>query len=320
MHSRPSVSVAICTRDRPELLRRCLTAVARCAGVAEVLVVDNNSADGERTRRIAEEYGATYVLEPITGLQFARNRAITAASSEVIAFTDDDSEPDAGWVDAIAAAFRDPTVAGVTGKTLPAQPMNRVQAAFDALRRPWPDLPITIGPDAVRRFWYRGVTGVGANMAFRHDFLVGQGGFPGSIYPADDDHMMIAVLLSGGRLCYRPDAVVVQSHRSQFHEAGARMFEYGTCASRMIWFVGRSRNSLGLAAFNQAWLLLQNVRQTFIALVRARPLQFVLRSAYTCGLVLGLVTPRRPATGVPVKQTNFTSAARGNPAASLLRR
>ncbi len=68
-----TVTVAVCARDRPERLARCLVSVAAAmeeAGVevsAQMLVVDNASADG-RTSDAGRAAGARVVVEPVAGL------------------------------------------------------------------------------------------------------------------------------------------------------------------------------------------------------------------------------------------------------------
>lgn len=71
----------------------------------EIIVVDNNSADG--TADIVYHYQQTwtrcplkYVLEPQQGASFARKRAILEAQGTWIGFLDDDNVPSLHWVDA----------------------------------------------------------------------------------------------------------------------------------------------------------------------------------------------------------------------------
>ena len=47
-----------------------------------------------------------YVCEPRPGLNWARNRAISEARGEIIAFTDDDVVVDRQWVKALARVFK----------------------------------------------------------------------------------------------------------------------------------------------------------------------------------------------------------------------
>lgn len=55
----------------------------------EVIVVDNNS--GDRTARIAQDYGATVVFEPVNQISRARNRGARAARGGYLVFVDADT-------------------------------------------------------------------------------------------------------------------------------------------------------------------------------------------------------------------------------------
>ena len=102
---RPTLTVAVCTRNRAELLKECLDSVVSqidSAKNVEVLVVDNGSTDGTaETCRAFEGRGFLfkYAFEPEPGLSRARNRAIAEANGEAIAFVDDDAVVCDGWLD-----------------------------------------------------------------------------------------------------------------------------------------------------------------------------------------------------------------------------
>jgi glycosyltransferase involved in cell wall biosynthesis len=97
------LSIVIPTRNRPELLSKCLESLAS-EGLdrtdTEVIVVDDASESGaaEKTRVLCESRGARRIrLEKRTGASFARNCGINASSGEWIAFLDDDVRVAAGW-------------------------------------------------------------------------------------------------------------------------------------------------------------------------------------------------------------------------------
>jgi glycosyltransferase involved in cell wall biosynthesis len=104
------ISVAVCTRDRANMLARCLTAMAGMAvppGVAwEIVVVDNGSGDDTRSVAAAfrDRLPIRAVSEAEPGLSRARNRAIDSARGRYIAWTDDDALVDRDWLAAYAAA------------------------------------------------------------------------------------------------------------------------------------------------------------------------------------------------------------------------
>ena len=107
-----SVTVAICTFNRAESLRRSLESLAAMRvpnGLAwELIIVNNHSTD--HTDDVVEEYRDRLPLrrefEPRHGLSNARNRAIDTAKGKYIVWTDDDVVVDAGWLAAYVEAFR----------------------------------------------------------------------------------------------------------------------------------------------------------------------------------------------------------------------
>lgn len=79
---RLQVSVVVPTRDRPELLRRCLAALEGQTMPVEVVVVEDSEGRGPA---------------------WARNEGVRRAGGEAICFTDDDCAPAPGWAEALTA-------------------------------------------------------------------------------------------------------------------------------------------------------------------------------------------------------------------------
>src|SRR5437763_13170424 len=99
-----SVSVIVATRNRTDLLARALRSIARqtCSDF-EVIVVDDGSSDSvlSHHERLVTELGDRFRLEkPLvpgargTGPSATRNRGISTARGEFVAFIDDDDQ----WV------------------------------------------------------------------------------------------------------------------------------------------------------------------------------------------------------------------------------
>lgn len=94
----PSVAVVIATRDRPVLLRRAVEAVVdqRYPGDIEVLAVfDQSEPEPDLERQEVSASGAKRVVrtlrnQRVPGLAGARNTGITTATTDLVAFCDDD--------------------------------------------------------------------------------------------------------------------------------------------------------------------------------------------------------------------------------------
>jgi GT2 family glycosyltransferase len=230
----PTATVAVCTRDRPEDLARCLAAIARLRDDGqEVLVVDSaSSTDG--ARRVSEGYPRVrYVREDRPGLDVARNRAIREARGDVLAFCDDDAAPDPGWLRALLPAFRDPAVAGVTGLTMPVE--------LETAAQEWFERASPFGRGFARRVFDRGTldplaagrAGGGANMAFRLAVFDRVGLFDEALdagtptRSGGDTEMLSRVLTAGLRVVYEPAALCWHRHRRTWPELRDTLFGYG---------------------------------------------------------------------------------------------
>ena len=113
--------MVICTRDRPEPLRRALVSLSEQTierSRFEVIVVDN----GGGVEDLARSAGADIVLrEREPGASRARNSGWRAASSELIAFLDDDAVAASDWLEQALRVYgdRNRTVAAMGGPALP---------------------------------------------------------------------------------------------------------------------------------------------------------------------------------------------------------
>ncbi|HVU27954.1 MAG TPA: glycosyltransferase [Verrucomicrobiae bacterium] len=117
--------MAICTRNRAALLTKTLQRVlAQFTDDVEVLIVDNDSTDGtpELIRKFAASCPQLKVHKEVRiGGTVARNAAISKASGRFVLFMDDDSVPDAGWLETYRRFLKSssPQVAVVAGGHFP---------------------------------------------------------------------------------------------------------------------------------------------------------------------------------------------------------
>jgi glycosyltransferase involved in cell wall biosynthesis len=202
-----TVSIVICTRNRPNLLRKCLEGIARLElAPDEVIVVDNTSGDKE-AEAVVRDFSATYVVEPVKGLSRARNRGLAESHSEIVAYLDDDATPDLHWLGRMLEPFKDPQVSAVAGKIV--TPESQAEAHADQPAR---------FLDKKDPKWFEIVTfgglGLGSNMALRRSPCIGKRIFDerlgrGAPFQIAEENYAFAFLIARGYTAvYLPDAIV----------------------------------------------------------------------------------------------------------------
>ena len=301
----PVMTVAVCTRDRPDQLAQCLTALNALdypAHRLDILVVDNAPSTEATNALVASHPAIRYVLEPRPGLNWARNRAVLEAHGEIVVFTDDDVIVDTGWLHAIASAFRDePAAMCVTGLVVPDELDTVAQVLFEkyggfgrgftrvyaTARRPG---------QVASQHGGTGKFGTGANMAFRRSIFSSVGLFDpaldvGTVTNGGGDlEMFFRILRPGHLLLYEPRAVVRHRHRRQYAQLRKQLTDHGI---GFYSYVVRSA-----AAFPEErgafirlglwWLWYWNVRRLIAALFRRNRFPIGLMLAELRGSLLGL--------------------------------
>ncbi len=196
-------SVVVPTYRRPDLLRRCLAALAAQdldPAAYEVVVADD--AAGPDTRALVEEQARRGPVRlryvPVTGRHgpaAARNAGWRCAEGEVIAFTDDDCVPDPGWLSAGLDAFAD-GVSGVWGRIV----------------MPLPPAPTDYEKNESGLESAECAT---ANCFYRREALEAAGGFDERFTAAwrEDSDLFFTLLEQGRTLVRAPKAVVVHPVR-----------------------------------------------------------------------------------------------------------
>lgn len=258
------ITVVIATRGRPHSVRRCLDAVlAGRHPAVTVLVVDNDPPD-DRTRDVVAAVGSPrvrYVREARRGVSVGRNRGLAEATTEIVAFTDDDTEPDPGWASRIAGAFtEDPRLTGLSGPVLAATLETPQQQAADVAlawnkgflpRRFRLDDPPA---DAPAFPFSPGLFGIGANMAVRASRVRALGGFDEALGPGrptrggEDIELLVRIVLDGGTLGYLPSAYVWHHHRPGDRELREQLDGYALGLGAFLAKVGLDPTGRRLAA------------------------------------------------------------------------
>lgn len=238
----PLISVVICTRNRPQYIEQCLRQVhSQEYPNFEIVVVDNTPGAESLKAHVASYQDAPtihYVTEPRPGLSRARNAGVRASCGEIIAFIDDDEQPDRYWLAEIATGFsQDANIGCVSGMILPARLETLPQERFEEFgghskgRGFSASLFSKEGPQSP--LFPRPPFGAGGNMAFRREALAKAGGFDVALgagtaaRSAEDTLAFTLLLLEGYFIAYRPAALVRHKHYESDDDLARQMRGYG---------------------------------------------------------------------------------------------
>lgn len=220
-----SVSLVVCTRDRPEQLVGCLRSLQALSPPADEIIVVDNAPTDTATRDLVHRFaGIRYVHEPQPGLSNARNSGISHSKGDIVVFTDDDVCVHPRWLPPIKAAFAASKVMAVTGIVIPTELKTDSQILFEFsygyLHNGYQ--PQTFDETFFKQHQRQGVPvwdiGAGANMAFRREIFEKVGAFDprlgaGAAGCSEDSEMWYRILAAGWHCQYVPAAVVYHTHR-----------------------------------------------------------------------------------------------------------
>jgi len=202
-----SLSIIICTHNRPQLLSRLLDALANQTippHQFDLVVVDDGSK-GDETAQICKDLQhvfpkLTYIsVGKHVGLASARTIGVESTKTEALLFTDDDCVPTPDWVARMAAALeKHPIVAGAVDT-----PFNHPVQLCHNIAEFYGFMPCgKAGPTLFL---------AGANMAVRRTTLNHAGGFKKGSQLGEDISFILRAREKGYIPWFTPDAVVVHA-------------------------------------------------------------------------------------------------------------
>lgn len=246
------LSVVICSLNGSAGVDRCLHALARqtIRSSLELIVVDDGSTDA--TSDVGRAHAAKVVRHATNlGLAAARNSGVDAAVAPIVAFLDDDCEPDPQWAERLLAGYEE----GVIGVGGPIQPAAREGFMLGYLKRYNPLRPqeSNLAKSGrlgyrlklyLRRQWAREEESslrdvysfAGANMSFPRQALIEVGRFDERFRFGGEDQdlcMRMTQAFPFGRLVFVPEARVVHHFKSSLHDTLRRSRAYGRGSARL---------------------------------------------------------------------------------------
>jgi GT2 family glycosyltransferase len=251
----PAVSVVVPTHGRPDLLRRCLHAIAGLdypADLVETVVVADGSASRAPVEELAERLDVRFVAQALAGPAGARDRGLRTARHAIVAFTDDDCAPEPGWLGALVTALGAEPAALVGGPSITAFPENAYACASHLLL----DFLYAYydGARAPAQFL------IASSLAASRDRLEELGGFDDRMHlPGGEDRDLCERWQRAGwPVRFVDDAIVRHNSDPSAGEFWRRHFTYGRGASHLAG--ARARRGAGRAKLEPPHFYLDLVR------------------------------------------------------------
>jgi glycosyltransferase involved in cell wall biosynthesis len=206
----PSVSVVVPAYNAETTIDECvrsLLALRYARDRLELIVVDNGSRD--RTREIVARHLDTVTLldEARRGPSAARNAGIRRSRGSVIALTDADCTVDEGWLEALVAPLRDPSVGIAGGTILARRPATAIELYGESIHDHRRAIEVYRPPYVITMNW-----------AARRSVLDECGPFDEGLLRCEDVGLAYRVGNAGYTLVYCPDAIVY--HRNETTPVG----------------------------------------------------------------------------------------------------
>ena len=221
-----AVTVVVPARDRAQQLDRSLRALD-----APVTVVDDGSEDPEAIAAVCDAHGAGLLRRTVAGgPAAARNSALGAVATELVAFVDSDCMPPRGWIDALRGHLDDPLVAAVAPRVVG----ETRESPLDLGPLPGPVAPGTRVPYVPA-----------AALLVRRDAL--GDGFDESLRFGEDVDLVWRLVDAGWRVRYDPSVVAVHDEPTALGARVRRSYCYGTSAGPLARRHGGAVSHLALS-------------------------------------------------------------------------
>lgn len=225
-----SISVVICTRNRPEHLRKCVASLLKQSYLpTEIVIVDDGPEENANVYAVFKNFKLNRGLsntsnkvdiiviknKEYSGIVTSRNTGIKVSSGDVVAFLDDDGFAHRGWLKNLAKNYSHKTISGVGGPVVelgreietPTKPVKRLAYIEDG--KIYTNYRIKKIEDT--KYLPRSVVPFfqGGNMSFRKDVLIsvkgGDANLTGNFYREETD--LCFKVARKGKLLFEPTAI-----------------------------------------------------------------------------------------------------------------
>jgi GT2 family glycosyltransferase len=232
------VRVVVVNWNGRRWLDGCLRAIARQTAGAEVVIVDNASDDGSAAF-VRASFPSVTVVEAGANTGFARgnNLGAAGASTEFLAFLNNDTVPDPDWLEALVGAADRERADLVASRIVFMEPAGVIDSAGDGYLRCggafkiWHGRPADTAPPSGEVFG-----ACGAAFLIRRALFEELGGFDERFFMVYEDvDLSYRARLLGARVVYAADATVLHAGSGSLGKLTTAAVYYGQRNLEWTW-------------------------------------------------------------------------------------
>jgi len=291
-----SISVLICTYNRPDMLKEALNAlIIRTEEKPDQVVIVNGGNDHSDAvvRNYTDNPGIRVELVKTVNKNLAASRNIGLAycTGEIVAMTDDDAEVYPDWVTQMKKVHAEhPEAGGVGGAVLGADSHKRLLSRIADIAT----FSSPLQPGYVN-------TIAGVNVSYKRFVLLEAGPQDETLFRGEDVDINWRIKKLGYEIYYDPEIKVLHSHRPTLTQSLNQFFMYGRAyyLVRRKWpemyclyphQITRLKDVLKLLYFIVSTLFEPFIpalkMSTWFDRIAALPVLFALHLAWKCGMVV----------------------------------
>ncbi len=211
-----SITVVICTRDRPEDLDSCLRSIESQTVLPSLVIIVSGSKDScsESVHQAFDKLQIQVVDCYEHNISISRNVGLEHSSSEFVLFIDDDAEARPDWIQSYLHAIkRFPQASALGGDVFDSRlDPTELEFSHGMIRSTGKQKPVCVKSDSPRSGrWKKNVKG--CNFVVRKSDVLALGGFdPFFAFAFDEADIVMTMHSSGKDVVHIPEAVVDHAH------------------------------------------------------------------------------------------------------------
>lgn len=236
------ISIIIPTLNASEYIKKLLSMLhAQDMKFAEIIIIDSSSVDN--TVDTAKRFGAKTIVIPGNTFNHGktRNKAAMEAHGDILVFMTQDALPfNDMLLRNLTAPLQMSDVAATFGRHIPrseASPLEVFARQFN-----YPDTGSIKGIDDIKQYGIKTFFFSNVCSAIKKELFLKAGMFPEGIRANEDMLTAAKLILSGYKVAYVPEAMVIHSHNYSLLKQFRRYYNIGSSFKNNRWILKYTRS------------------------------------------------------------------------------